>query len=232
MKGMADQMISLRSIIPRPLISSVRLLQIFLKEHGHDRLIDGMPVDGQGKFLPWLTYPMVEFLNGFDFSEKSVFEFGAGASTLYWADRAKEVTSVELDPEWSTQLAKRVPKNVTLIHEPNGHLYASTPSKLNRKFDVIVIDGAERFRSSQAAIGALASGGMIILDNSEWYPNSADLLASSGLIEIAFSGFPPINAFCSTSSAFLSRDFAFSRKARTIPVGGKQLKSSALDDAW
>jgi hypothetical protein len=122
---------------------------------------------------------------------------------------------------------------VTLIHQPNGHIYARTPSQLNRKFDVIVVDGAERFRSSQAAIAALAPGGMIILDNAEWYPNSADLLASSGLIEIAFSGFPPINAFCSTSSAFLSREFAFprkARKARIIPVGGRQLKSLALDD--
>jgi hypothetical protein len=223
-------MISLRSIIPRPLISSVRLLQIFLKKHGHDRLIDGMPVDGEGKFIPWLTYPMIEFLNGFDFSEKSVFEFGAGASTLYWADRAREVTSVELDPKWSARLATRVPENVTLIHEPNGHLYASMPSKLNRKFDVIVIDGAERFRASQAAIEALASGGMIVLDNSEWYPNSADLLASSGLIEIAFSGFPPINAFCSTSSAFLSKDFAFSRRTRTVPVGGRSIIDEVLDD--
>jgi predicted O-methyltransferase YrrM len=224
-------MISFRSIIPRPLISSVRLLRIFLTEHGHDRSIDSMPVDGQGEFLPWLTYPMIEFLNGFDFSEKSVFEFGAGASTLYWAERAREVTSVELDLEWSTHLAKRIPNNVTLIHEPNGHIYAETPSKLNRKFDVIVVDGAERFRSSKAAIAALAPGGMIILDNAEWYPNSADLLASSGLIEIGFSGFPPINAFCSTSSIFLSREFAFPRKGRNIPIGGKQLKSSALDDS-
>jgi len=223
-------MISLRAIVPRPLISSARLLTVFLKDHGHDRAIDRMPCDGQGEFIPWFTYPMIEFLNGLDCSAKCIFEFGAGASTLYWARRAREVVSVELDLAWSEQLTKRIPGNVTLIHESNGHVYAGMPSKLNRKFDVIVIDGAERFRSSRAAIGSLSSGGMIILDNSEWYANSADLLASSGLIEVAFSGFAPINAFCSTSSAFLTRDFSIPRRTRAIPVGGRQLPHPASDD--
>jgi hypothetical protein len=189
-----------------------------------------MPVDGRGNFVPWLTYPMIEFLDGLDFSELSVFEFGSGGSTMFWAARAKEVVCVELDSGWASRVAAMVPKNVRVLHEPNGHAYADTPIQLGRTFDVIVVDGAERFRSAQNAIRCLAPGGMIILDNAEWYPNSAALLSAAGLIEVSFSGFPPINAFPSTSSAFLSRDFAIPRLRRGPPVGGRDLAGGALDD--
>jgi len=222
----------LTSLIPRPVIAAGRLLQVFLGAHGHSRRVSGMPVDGHGNFIPWLTYPMIEFLNGFDFSDATVFEFGTGGSTLYWAGRAKNVVSVELDAAWAARLAAIAPSNVRIIHEPNGHLYAEAPIALDRTFDVIVIDGAERYRSTRAAIGCLAPGGMIILDNAEWYPNCAALLAESGLIEVPFSGFPPINAFPSTSSAFLSRDLSFPRLPRALPVGGRALAGGALDDKY
>ncbi|MET0877406.1 MAG: hypothetical protein ABWY14_09735 [Tardiphaga sp.] len=222
----------LTSLIPRPVIAAGRLLQVFLGTHGHSRRVSGMPVDGHGNFIPWLTYPMIEFLNGFDFSDATVFEFGTGGSTLYWAGRAKNVVSVELDAAWAARLAAIAPSNVRIIHEPNGHRYAEAPIALDRTFDVIVIDGAERYRSTRAAIGCLAPGGMIILDNAEWYPNCAALLAESGLIEVPFSGFPPINAFPSTSSAFLSRDLSFPRLPRALPVGGRALAGGALDDKY
>ena len=189
-----------------------------------------MPVDAGGNFLPWLTYPMIEFLDTLDVSDKSVFEFGAGGSTLYWARRAREVVSVELDAAWHARLTSMAPSNVEIVHEPDGHQYADTPNRLGRTFDIIVVDGAERYRSASAALNALAPGGMIILDNAEWYPNCCRLLASSGLIELPFSGFPPVNAFTSTSTAFLSRDFAFPVVRRRPPIGGRALAGGALDD--
>jgi hypothetical protein len=208
------------------------LLDIFQLKHGHVRQKDGFPVNGLGEFQPWLTYPMIEFLNGFDFSNKTVFEYGSGASTLFWATRAKEVISIEFDGEWHQSLLSKIPKNVTLIHEPDGRKYASSIQKFSRQFDVIVIDGAERNRCAIAAINSLKPGGMIILDNAEWYPNTAGYLASAGLIEIPFSGFSPVNAFCSTSTAFLTRDFAFPQKiqSRRPPVGGRALPAPAFDD--
>ncbi|MEH2468915.1 hypothetical protein V1281_001829 [Nitrobacteraceae bacterium AZCC 2161] len=222
----------LKTLIPRQVIAAGRLLQVFLSGYGHSRRVSRMPVDGHGHFIPWLTYPMIEFLNGLDFAQATVFEFGAGGSTLYWAKRAREVVSVELDAAWASRVAAMAPSNVRIIHEPNGHSYADVPISLARKFDVIVVDGAERYRSTQAAIGCLASGGMIILDNAEWYPHCAALLAASGLIEVPFSGFPPINAFPSTSSAFLSRDFSRVRLPRVPPVGGRALAGGALDDKF
>lgn len=192
-----------------------------------------MPVDGQKNFQPWLTYPLIEHLNGLDFSDKHVFEFGAGASTMYWSKRAKHVVSVEFDSAWYELLKEAVPGNVTLLHESNGHRFSVAPKQFPaRRFDVVVIDGAERYRCAQSALEVLAPGGMIILDNAEWYPNAANLLVGAGLIEVRFSGFGPINAFTSTSSIFLSRDFSFSHNdaARLPPRGGRKLPGGALDD--
>lgn len=222
----------LRILVPRRIISAVRLLNIFQQQHGHVRQQNGFPVNGQGDFQPWLTYPMIEFLNGLDFSKKRIFEFGAGSSTLYWAKRAMEVVSVEFDSGWFEALRSKVPGNVTLMHESDGHPYADKIRSNFGFFDVIVVDGAERYRSAKAALTALAPGGMIILDNAEWYPNTADMLAQAGLIEMRFSGFSPINAFTSTTSAFLSRDFSIPQtpQARMPAVGGRKLPTPALDD--
>jgi hypothetical protein len=61
----------------------LRRLQMFLSGYGYSRRVFGMPVDGHGRLVPWPTYPMIEFLNGLDFAQATVFEFGAGGSTLY-----------------------------------------------------------------------------------------------------------------------------------------------------
>lgn len=222
----------LRKILPRRLISAVRLLSIFQGGHGHVNRRDGFPVNGHGDYQPWLTYPLIEYLNGLDFSGKRVFEFGAGASTLFWAKRAAEVVSVEFDLAWFQALQPKLPGNVTLFHESEGEAYAKKIAGLSAPFDVIVVDGAERYRSAEEALKTLAPGGMIILDNAEWYPNTADFLKKAGLIEVRFSGFSPVNAFTSTSSVFLHRDFDFPNVmgARVPPIGGVSILGGTLDD--
>jgi len=223
----------IRAVLPRWAIVGMKLQRIFFNTYGHNRRVNGMPVDGEGRHQPWLTYPVIEHINGLDLRDKDVFEFGAGASTIFWAERAKSVTSVELDSDWWDILRKSVPKNVELVHEPDGAKYARFPLTLApRKFDVVVVDGAQRFESAKTALRVLAPGGMIVLDNAEWYPNTADVLSNADLIEVRLSGFSPINAFTETSSIFLSRDFAFSinRMARQRPKGGRALVGGALDD--
>ena len=148
----------LRFLLPRRVISAVRLLQIFQHKHGHTCHKAGFPVNGKGDFQPWLTYPMIEFLNGFDFDGKRIFEYGAGSSTLYWAARVEHVVSVELNREWYESLLQKVPDNVQLIHEPDGAKYPIVIQEFG-KFDVIVIEGAERYASAVAASEALTPGG-------------------------------------------------------------------------
>jgi hypothetical protein len=221
-----------RRVVPRHTLMAWRLWRVFMLGHRHSAQKNGMPVSSTGGYQPWLTFPLIEYLNGIDFSDSDVFEFGAGASTLYWSERARSVTSVELDEAWHATLGTRLPANASVFLEPDGHKYARLPLSLGRKFDVVVVDGAERYRSALTALEILAPGGMVILDNAEWYPNTSDLLRNAGLIEVRFNGFGPINAFPSTSSVFLSRDSSFRNlpDARKPCVGGRNLPSPAADD--
>ncbi len=49
---------------------------------------------------PWITYPAVRFLERKLQSDWQVFEFGSGASTLFFALRCREICAVEHDTAW------------------------------------------------------------------------------------------------------------------------------------
>lgn len=74
--------------------------------HGQARSIRALrPVDGSGNPLPWYTYPAIEYLTQFDWRSASIFEFGAGYSSFFWAARAARVEAVESDPQWHAELS-------------------------------------------------------------------------------------------------------------------------------
>lgn len=50
-----------------------------------------------GEFVPWITYPALSYLEKLDFTEKSVVEFGSGASTFWFAARCQNFKSFEFD---------------------------------------------------------------------------------------------------------------------------------------
>ena len=57
-------------------------------------------IDGNGRPIPWYTYPAIEYLSNLDLSQKRVFEYGSGNSSLWWATRCQEIVAIELDREW------------------------------------------------------------------------------------------------------------------------------------
>ena len=71
------------------------------KDFAIERSIDEkVCVDKDNKPIPWYTYPAIEYLSQFDYSDKEIFEFGCGYSSMFWANRAKQVTSIEDNPNW------------------------------------------------------------------------------------------------------------------------------------
>ena len=105
-------------------------------------------VDACGNKIPWYTYPAIEFLNTFDFSEKSVFEFGSGNSSTYWAKKAKDVISVEHDKEWFEKVNSSLNNNQTLLLREDSEDYEKSILDFNKKFDVVIIDGIRRLQCS------------------------------------------------------------------------------------
>jgi hypothetical protein len=200
---------------------------------------DGELRDRDRNYLPWFTYPAIEALNNWDLSDKRVFEYGSGFSTLYWASRAKEVVSVEHDRRWYEIISKLAPDNVRLIlapidkdeSDPSPELreqFAAYAGAVDGRFQIVVVDGYARsrvrYQCAQRALTHLDSNGLIILDNSDWLPASALFLRTAGLIEVDFSGPVPGNNYTQTTSFFLTRDFNFQpagpRQPR-LPIGGK-----------
>ena len=77
------------------------------KEFAIERTInEKICIDRDGNPIPWYTYPAIEYLSQFDVTDKDVFEFGCGNSSLFWADRARLVTSIEDNPDWFAKWQK------------------------------------------------------------------------------------------------------------------------------
>ena len=177
-----------------------------------------MCFDAEGRPIPWYTYPAIEYLKQLDMRDKAVFEFGSGNSSLFWSDRAKEVLSVEIRTLWYEMVDRDDRRNLEILFAPYKDEYVNSIVKVNREFDVIIVDGSFRFDCAKVAVNYLKDGGMIILDNSDWHPKTSEFLRSRNLIEVDFSGFGPINGYTWTTSLFLSRDFAFKPLCGVQPV--------------
>lgn len=58
--------------------------------------------------MPWMTYDAIDFLASNCRSDSTIFEWGSGGSTLFFAKRCRHVTSVEHDGKWSDFLKERL----------------------------------------------------------------------------------------------------------------------------
>ncbi len=144
---------------------------------------------------PWISPACVRFLNSILTKNMKGLEYGSGISTLYFAQKAGHLASIEHDKLWheliKSMLTKTRLMNVEYILIPPErpeskkmieHRYKAEfdAENLNYKayfehvsnfpdnhFDFILIDGRARVECSRRAMDKLKSGGIFILDNSE-----------------------------------------------------------------
>jgi hypothetical protein len=155
--------------------------------------------------LPWYTYPAIEYLDQFDYSEKMIFEWGCGSSSLFWGKRAKEVISIEDDSEWfEKMLQKRLPNNKIFFLQTKEE-YINALGKQKKLFDIIVIDGKYRKECAKLSPRFLCNGGLIIFDNSDRYPDLLkEMRVNNNYSQVDFHGFGPINSYSWTTSILFS----------------------------
>ena len=196
-----------------------------------DSLINNKCVFQYNRPIPWYTYSTIEYLEELDFSDKSVFEYGSGFSSFYWAERCKNLISVENDKSWAELIKKERKSNQEIILSEIKEEYVEAIHSHNIKYDVIVIDGVWRDSCAQHAITCIAQDGMIILDNSERvsfsdeYRRAVRILESLDFIQIDFKGIGAINTYAWATSVFVSRENRYRRKnaySPSIPIGGIQ----------
>jgi hypothetical protein len=186
----------------------ISLINLFEKKYGHDQSVRlGKPVDAFLKPIPWYTYPAIEYLKQFDFSDKHIFEYGSGNSSIFWASLAKSVTSVEKDASWFEVISKSKPSNLNIHLKEQKSEYVNFIAHGNTLYDLVVIDGAYRYDCAKVAVKYLSDDGLIIVDNSERYPKLCSDIRSHDLIQVDFFGFGPINYYTWTTSLFFQRKF-------------------------
>jgi len=198
---------------------SLRLYRILGFDYGYLRSAATMrSVDAAGKPLPWITYPAIDYLRQLDLTDKIVFEYGCGGSTIFWSGVAKSVYSVEDNEAFCREVWPALPPNCQLSLEiyPDDYIHALAK---HAPYDIIVIDGHSRVRCSEVAPRYLKPGGFIILDNSDWFHEASANLRNADLIEVDMAGMAPIADFISTTSFYFHRDFRPKPKADRQPVG-------------
>lgn len=202
-----------------------RIIRVINESYGNSRSkVEMRSVDASGNPIPWFTYPAIEYLSQFNLKKSSVFEWGCGASTEYFALKSKSVFSVENDRNWFEQVnAKNLP-NVHLVYA-KGTSYIQAIKKPRRKFDIIVIDGLFRDKCVDIAPKFLSLGGLIILDNAERHPRECKFLRSKGFTEIDFMGFGPIADITWVTSLFFKGKMNIKPLGiqPVIPIGGENL---------
>ncbi len=216
-------------------IHLANIIKIFIEDYGFKKSCDlEMPVDKNGNPIPLYTYPAIEYLNNFNFENKKIFEFGSGNSSLFWLTKNADVTSVENNQEWVDKLENKLRNysNHHYIISKNKEDYINSILNFDDQyFDIIIIDGGEnRYLCAENSIKKIKSNGLIILDNSDWYPNTAAFLKEKlNFIQIDFYGFRPSKHNTSVTSIFFSRDFNFKISGLKQPnyaLGGFEHHSS------
>jgi hypothetical protein len=163
-------------------------------------------VDRINNPIPWCTYPFLKFIEPRLKKDFSVFEFGSGNSTLWYAARVGQILSVEDNRDWLEMVSKKVPENAKLIYQTlkyDGE-YCRQASELGNKFDIIIIDGRDRVNCVKNSIQALAEDGVIIFDNSDLpqYSDGIIFLISKGFKKIDFIGLSPVTPHNNCTSVF------------------------------
>lgn len=151
-------------------------------------------VDASGEPLPWLAFPFVDFLGPRLKPEWRIFEYGAGASTLYFARRVKAVTAVEHDESFAAHLRRQLPSNAQLLVRPAGsESYALALAECAAAPDLVFVDGVDRAQCIQAALPRLAPNAVLVLDDAERaeYTPAIDILKSRGFRAVEFWGLAP-----------------------------------------
>lgn len=208
-------------LIPSSIKKQAKNFIILSKIYGQYKSIkNSSSINERGEPIPWYTYPAIEFLNQFDFSDKKVFEFGSGNSSLYWSEKCLSLISIEHDQAWFNKIKNNIRSNQRLFLRKNKDEYVQSINEFESEFDIIIIDGVYRQNCAKEVKKKLnRESGIVILDNSDWYAETAKFLRDSmDMIQVDFHGFGPINNYTWTTSLFLTRGVTMNPKIKIQPT--------------
>jgi hypothetical protein len=130
---------------------------------------------------PWLTATSIEFLGQWLGRNDRGLECGSGRSTSWFARRIEALTSLEHDRAWFDRVQASLARQ-GLAGRVDYHLYPDGESERDdseyvrhisnledASLDFALIDGVARDHCANACISKLKRGGLLIVDNINWY---------------------------------------------------------------
>ena len=122
---------------------------------------------------PWLSRGAVLFLDQWLKESDRVLEFGSGRSTFYFARKCARVVSHEHHPDWGAKVEAAIKENgwshVDVVQRADESYASTASSYADSSFDCILVDGVYRYESFEAALPKLAPGGIIVVDNINYF---------------------------------------------------------------
>jgi hypothetical protein len=137
--------------------------------------------------LPWLSYDAVKFVDTLPLKNESVFEWGSGRSTVWFAKRCRELISIENNQIWHQRvlgmLEKKRLSHVKCLHyelsesdlkvAPDSQtqpLYVTVIDSIPEKsLGLVVVDGyGLRHACIQRALPKIRKDGYLLIDNTDW----------------------------------------------------------------
>lgn len=129
-----------------------------------------------GILEPWYTNPAMDRVKQMDLSDKIVFEYGLGASTIWWAKKAKMVVGVDHSTDWlmkvDLELCDRGIETKTRLYSVDTHEGDSSATRdlyvtihnAEEKPNIVIVDGVHRYECAEYAVKVLKPE-ILIIDN-------------------------------------------------------------------
>lgn len=172
------------------------------------------PIDKNKNPIPWFTYSSIDFLKERLKSDMTAFEYGAGNSTLFFAQRIKKIYSVETNKNWYETIKKKLSGNAEIFYldsEIDPIAYTQVINSTNLKYDIIIIDALYRNECMINSYKYLNENGVIILDDSEReeYKEGINFILNKGFNKLDFWGFSPGLFYKKCTSVFYRNNNCF-----------------------
>lgn len=123
---------------------------------------------------PWIPFDAAARLRRYLITRPNptVLEYGSGMSTVWFAQHASHVVSVESNPAWAEKVsrllvAKGLGKKVRLVTTSQREEYVHIAGTMPNGVDLLVIDGDHRLETGLYAMRFCSPTGVIYVDDSD-----------------------------------------------------------------
>lgn len=138
---------------------------------------------------PWLTHSAISLLPTYLKKSDVGLEWGSGRSTVWFAARIKQLVSVEDKPEWYQRVKEKLNhlklNNTEYLLATERESYVSAADRFQEdSLDFVLVDGSYRSKCALKSVSKVRNGGVIVLDNANWFLPSNSYSPNSRTYEI------------------------------------------------